>query len=993
MDTSDVSGKPAPRRVLGLYLGIDRLFSAGSPRREQVVGWAYVDMAAHEIVGLGTCLSRPPQDPKTRESLAAGRRDARGARRLTKRRRDRRRHVLRALAAAGAVPKGADGDWMRPTRGERPVLELRVLGLDHVLDGRALARVCYALAGSRGYVPHGEGADDAEGRRVLSALEGNRERMAASGARTVGEWLAGLPRSRNRAGDYALCVPNALVMDEVRTLFARQRALGSALATEALEADVLRVLAWEHYDPAHDERVLSTVADDSYGLEGDDGAPLKAAATATLTSERLRALLALRGVRVREPGKPARGLTQEDVERAMGTLFSPVPLRGNRACKVTYAHLRRALALPTRARFEGVEWDDEARREPFAPRAWRRLRDSLVGSGASLARRLAEDRDLADAVLSALAYASSARSLARALGRVGGLSEGEREALGRLPFGSRAFKGYGRASLEAARALERALWRGGCATLAEAERACGLSRRDPWAGRARAGALPPYDDFDPSLRNPTLAHALAQARRVVNAVVSRYGMPDQVVVVSGGDLAGRGADSPRARAAARLRRQEASRARAEAARALGCDEADVTDAQVARQREWAAQGGRDLYTGAPIDQRRMLADQSYCALNHPLPFSRTGDRSRANTVLCLRTSAMAKGRRTPWEWLGSDPGAWEAFRSRVGAEVSWEAKADNLLAPELDATQTARRFARIAAPGAYATRCAVGWIGSCLDIPEAPSGRARGVSVRAVRAMERSFGLRVLVPDGNGAIRPSGAALRAAVAAACSPEALRACAEAADGTARGRLGGEPWEGFADLARASEPLARVCRVASHKVTGQALNDTTYRYLGTDEGGAIEYRGASRATRTSTGRRLDGQGGGVRLLGQQAFLRLYRDPEGLLARGGGWLACPVYVADVPDVRAGRFVPRTPAKGLARAKWPRVPEELVASGDFVDVHQGDLVVVDGEPVGEYRTIDVSNGSWVLVDPHTGEPVRGSTIRRLDASSRVVAAEPAIC
>lgn len=47
--------------------------------------------------------------------------------------------------------------------------------------------------------------------------------MAAGSYRTVGEMLNAQGRSRNRGGDYALCVYNSQIQDEVKALFAAQQ--------------------------------------------------------------------------------------------------------------------------------------------------------------------------------------------------------------------------------------------------------------------------------------------------------------------------------------------------------------------------------------------------------------------------------------------------------------------------------------------------------------------------------------------------------------------------------------------------------------------------------------------------------------------------------------------------------------------------------------------------------------------------------------------------
>ena len=175
---------------------------------------------------------------------------------------------MELLVAAGLVPEDADKTWFQTRKGDKPVLKLRAGGLDRLLTDREFAQVLYSLCGRRGYIPHGEGrlgeTDDTEGRKVLDAIKKNQAAMAAGSYRTVGEMLNAQGRSRNRGGDYALCVYNSQIQDEVKALFAAQRAHGNAAATEALEDDYLACLTWEKKSLEHDARVYELVGECPY---------------------------------------------------------------------------------------------------------------------------------------------------------------------------------------------------------------------------------------------------------------------------------------------------------------------------------------------------------------------------------------------------------------------------------------------------------------------------------------------------------------------------------------------------------------------------------------------------------------------------------------------------------------------------------------------------------------------------------------------------------
>ena len=270
------SDAETPFLVLGLDPGI------GS------CGFCLIDLANHRILEMGSHLFDIPQESKTKVSLAKGRRDARSMRRNIKRTRDRLTHVLEALQEEGIVDAGAQKSWFQPRKGEAQLLDLRKKGLDKLLSDREWARVLYSLCVRRGYIPHGEGdVEDADASsddgKVLAAIKVNTARMKEGGWRTVGEMMAESGVSRNKGGEYGLCVTNKQIVDEVHQLFAAQRAHGSEHASEEFEADYIARMTWQKQTKDYDKRVYELVGKCTYFPDE------YRAASADLTSEMLRA--------------------------------------------------------------------------------------------------------------------------------------------------------------------------------------------------------------------------------------------------------------------------------------------------------------------------------------------------------------------------------------------------------------------------------------------------------------------------------------------------------------------------------------------------------------------------------------------------------------------------------------------------------------------------------------------------------------------------------
>ena len=363
-------------------------------------GFCLLDMTNHKILEMGSHLFKAPQEDKTKTSLAVTRRKARSIRRNTARTAARLKHCLELLAGAGLVPADADKTWLQTKKGDKPILKLRAGGLDRLLTDREFAQVLYSLCGRRGYIPHGEGrlgeTDEDESKKVLGAIKKNQDAMAAGSYRTVGEMLNAQGRSRNRGGDYSLCVYNSQIQDEAKVLFASQRARGNTKATRELEDSYLACLTWEKKSLDHDTRVYELVGPCSY-FPGE-----KRAASADVSSELCRAYERLGHIVIVHEDGGEQALTASEIDDYLKILFSTAPIKGNKECKVTYSTIRKDLDISGKSVFKGIAQDRE-KDEPFVPKAWRSLRRVLPKG---LLARMLEDRKLGDAVCEALTFAT-----------------------------------------------------------------------------------------------------------------------------------------------------------------------------------------------------------------------------------------------------------------------------------------------------------------------------------------------------------------------------------------------------------------------------------------------------------------------------------------------------------------------------------------------------------------------------------------------------------
>lgn len=968
------TGKLGKRRYL--VLGMDPGIAS--------CGFALLDLANHEILEMGSRLFDASQNPKTKMSRAAERRGYRSARRNLDRTQDRRKSCLALLQKEGVVPEGATKEWLHTIKGDKQPLALRVEGLDRLLSDREWARVLYSLCKRRGYIPHGEGRGgdgaDAEGGKVLKALDANAKALEEGGFRTVGEWLWSLDRSRNRGGNYDKCVTHEQLVCEVRTLFECQRELGASRASEAFLDEYLEVTGWERDRADFDATSYEHVGRCVYFTDQ------KRAARCTLSSELVAAYGALGNLTIVMPDGTERCLTADQRDRYISTLFSPMPIKGNKACKVTYRTIRNDLDLPSRAVFKGVAYDDEKTREVFVPKGWRILRDTLASQDADeLTLRLREDRDLADAVLEAVAYSSSQPVLCDKLAELP-LSSDEVDALAHLPFSSRALNGYGSRSKLALDFLLDALVEPECLTLTQAERSSGLLElRLAGHSTTRADRLVPYqvwlEETGRTNNNPIVLHAMAQMRKVVNAICREWGVPDEIHVELDRELAlPKGRRDSIAKAQNR-NRKENERVTKVIAEYLGCDPDQVKGSLVAKYELWEEQGGLDIYTGHRIELERLITDDQYTQVDHVLPFSRSGENSRSNKVLVLSKSNQDKRDRTPYEWMSSgEPGApgWDEYCARVQEmRKLGPRKRSYLLKAGFGSDDEAEFLQRSITDTAYMSREVCAYLADCLEFPDdGLKNHVVPTKGAATAWLRRAWGLNFGLTGVKDRSDDRHHATDACVIAACDRSLVIRTAKyseqrhhISEGERTAALAeAQPWPSFADDVRAAREHVIPTRHVPRKGTGEAFEQTNYAYVGTraDSRDILRANGKEKVTGNA---RISADGKSARIVSEMVCVRLWHDPEAR-PKGkvrGQWYVDPIYVADLPAIRNGSYVPRIAKAHTGRKAWEPIPERVL-EGKPVVLFLHDAVRV-GDTVGRFDGFDIAGVRWKMIDLLTGE------------------------
>ncbi len=651
------------RLVFGLDLGIASC------------GWAVLRQPTHAgeasvIEGLGSWCFDAPENPKDRTPKNQERRGFRLLRRVLRRRCQRMADIRGLFHANGLLPSAEAQALHHPLDHRAPPhpfkkpsinpWDVRGRGLDEALRPLEFAVALGHIAKHRGFKSSAkrktESPDD---KKMLSALKITQEKQAPY--RTVGEMFACDPdfqdRKRNREKRYDRTVGREDLTKEVTALFAAQRRFGQAFASPELEKAFTDIAFYQR--PLQDSERLVGLCP----FEPTE----KRAAKRSPSFEKFRLLQRLVNLRVKT-ATGERALTPEEIARATADLGS--------VAKLTVKAVRKKIGLSEDEPFVGIPQDkpdqerDIAAGKGEAMGGTKALKNAL---GEDLWQKMLQHPDQLDAMARAFTFFESSASIAKELRTIpleAGILEKLLAALedGKL---TDPFKGAGHISAKACRNLVPYLEQGlrydeACAHAGYNHAASTLSQSEHVTTKAQFTAL--VADVTASIANPVARKALTEGLKQLWALRNRYGLPGAVHIEMARDV-GNSAEK-RGELDRKNKETQAKREkeRGEAQELLGiANREDVNGDTLLRYRLWKEQNGRCPYTDQEIHPDQIAATDNSVQVDHILPWSRFGDDSFNNKVLCLAKANQDKGGQTPYEWFSraKSPEDWLLFAQRI----------------------------------------------------------------------------------------------------------------------------------------------------------------------------------------------------------------------------------------------------------------------------------------------------------------------------------------
>lgn len=821
------------------------------------VGWCVVDEHEHRILGLGVRTFPKAENPKDGAPLAQPRRMARSLRRRLRRRRQRMAELRQLFLQTGLLVDDDFDDLYVTTAETKDPFQLRCEGLDRALDNREWARVLTQLCKRRGYKSMRLGPEpEADDGLVKAAISANADLMQSQGYRTPGEMLVKDGRfasAKRNHGSYHSVISRGMLVDEIRTLFAQQRMLGSEFASEGFEERYLSVLSSQASIAEGQSLITQVGACQFESLE-------RRSPKACPSFEVFRLRDKLNNVRWSVDGSTA-SLSLDDKEALLDKAMRS-------STQLTYATLRKECGIPDDAHFVGITdtrdrnaSEKKAKLPPLA--AWHRMRAAVSKYDKSEWVRLSRDIALLDDIAETLTYWKMEDSV-RARLADHRLDPNVVEALSELRFA-----GHAHLSRKALSGILPYLQQG--QNYSDACASAGYNHSGSADG-PRSRKLPPVPADE--IRNPVVLRALSQSRKVLNAIIDHYGSPTGVTIELARDMS----KSFKERREIEKEQHE-GRDRIEIIRKQIAEVYGVRDPRphdLVKYRLWLDQNRKCIYTGADIDPERMLSGEPGVAeVDHVLPYSRSFDNSYANRVLVTAAANQEKAGQTPWEWLGSDEARWNQFEARVLSTPSLRmSKRRRLLRRDFDPKAEEEFRDRNLNDTRYIARYFKNFVEGRLEFLGDERIPVRTVNGSVTAYLRARWGLSKARSEGG-----LHHALDAAVVATTTRSMIKSITDFCKAReARGniRLEGweyvdprtgehieakhipQPWEGFREeLLQRLEPSAEdywnavlsgqpapagpqpvlVSRAPRHKMTGEAHAETIRRIEGTNEAGML------------------------------------------------------------------------------------------------------------------------------------------------------------
>lgn len=648
-------------QILGLDIGIAS------------VGWAVIkydkdESLNNEIIKSGVRIFTQAEHPKDGASLAMPRRLARGARRTNKRKRQRMKGIKNLFIKYLSLSKNDlylsdDTDTtIYSKKGRTDVWELRDKALKEKLTASELARVLTHIAKRRGYKSNRKVDEEGnkEGKKVLSAIEKNKELL--KDYETIGQAIFQSTKAtavrRNKKDAYLHSVSREMLLEEVHIIFQKQKDFHSAFALNALKEAFINI--------AFHQRDFTSVTS-MVGKCTFEKKEIRAAKR-TYSAEEFVTLTKLINTKiVLEDGKE-RALSEEELQKII--------LLCKQSLEPSYVKIKETIGLEKTSSFKNIEdYETDKVTGEFLKKKPRKFESAFIGFHKlrlvitkALSKthwhNLSQDTKLLDDIATIFTHHKSDVKITEALDTLTFSMLNEEESIkiksaliSKISFDQFIYLSH--------KALDKIL-----PYMRQAKRydeAVDLVGYKNEVGRKEKFLRALNNEEQNELTNPVVKRAIAQTRKVINALIREYGQFDKVHVELTREIKRSHQDRKKIEDGQKKYQTFKEEVVKEFIENFG---REPKGAELLKYRLWKEQGGYCAYSGYKgtegyIQPEKLIADVKYAEVDHILPYSRSLEDGLNNKVLCLAKENQEKKNQTPYEYCHSIGRDWYVYEVYV----------------------------------------------------------------------------------------------------------------------------------------------------------------------------------------------------------------------------------------------------------------------------------------------------------------------------------------
>ena len=589
---------------------------------------------------------------------------ARGIRRLTRRRKFRL-HRVRGFLVQNHILTKEEIDNLYQEAHKTSIYELRYKALSEKVSPSDWARLLIFFAKHRGFLSNRKNSKSGEDGVMLTAIRENEGILKKYC--TVGDMIYRDEKfkehKRNKGGTYQFTVSRAMLTEEIKTLFQKQRELGQPFAGKEAEDKYLQIFsAQRNFDegpggnsPYAGDQIEKMIGDCTFE-DGTNGRPLKKRAPkASYAFMAFNLWQKINHIRVDYKGDQ-RSLTLEEKNKVADLAWSKE--------NITYYDLRNTLHIEEEARFKDVSYsynstsEDSEKKVKFSwVKPYHAMRRALEKVEKNYIKKVSHEE--IDIIAYAFTVYKNDEKIRSSL-KEKGIGDNVADTLLAHLDG---FSKFGHLSEYACYKLLPFLEEGN-----EYYKACEMAGYD-----FQKSSIKKMKDIP----NPVVKRAITQTLKVIKAIQRKYGDPVEVHIELARELARSFKDRK-----VMDDQMKGNNARNEKIKKTLSEEFGVlspTGQDIVKWKLCEEQNNVCAYSQKSFDVHRLLHESDYAEVDHILPYSRSFDDSYRNKVLVLTKENREKGNRTPMEYLADKPEQKEKFITWVKTTIKDSKKREHLL--------------------------------------------------------------------------------------------------------------------------------------------------------------------------------------------------------------------------------------------------------------------------------------------------------------------------